>query len=494
VTAARLGATVALATAAAVLFIILATANSGGYRYGVSDQAYYIPAIQHRLDPDLFPRDTAMLDAQSQLITSDQLMAALVDSTSSTLPTVAAAFYVVSLLVLLGATVAYTRALHYSWWAVAAGGLLLTLRHRIAKTGANSLEGYMHPRQLAFGIGVAALACVLRDRFLPAAGLVVVAAVLHPTTALWFGLAVAVAAFVKRPDWRWPLTGLGVVGALVSVWLVTVGPLAGRLVAMDSLWLRVLGEKDYLFPTDWPLDAWLINLAYPVVIYLTWRARVTRGVAVAGESALVWAGVALLAVFAVSVPLTAADIAFAVQLQITRVFWVLDFVALMYAAWWLTRSPRWAVAAVVILATASAARGYYLLEVWQPDRELVTVELPDTQWMEAMLWLRAQPEGWHVLADPDHAWKYGISVRVAARKDTVLESIKDSAIALYDRDVAVRVSARTQDLIDFDRMTDARARMLADRYAADVIIVESAHILGFPELYRNAQFVIYDLR
>ena len=53
-----------------------------------------------------------------------------------------------------------------------------------------------------------------------------------------------------------------------------------------------------------------------------------------------------------------------------------------------------------------------------------------------MNWLRAQPVNWHVLADPGHAWKYGSSVRVAARRDTLLESGKDSSMAMYDRDLA----------------------------------------------------------
>jgi hypothetical protein len=30
----------------------------------------------------------------------------------------------------------------------------LTLRHAIAETGTNTLEGYLHPRQLAFAFGV----------------------------------------------------------------------------------------------------------------------------------------------------------------------------------------------------------------------------------------------------------------------------------------------------------------------------------------------------
>lgn len=481
-------------TLGVVVFLLLATANSGGYRFGVSDQAYYIPAIQQHLDPALFPRDGDMLDVQSHLMTSDELMAGVVETVNTSLPSVAAAVYVLSLVVLLAASVAFARGLQFSWWTVAAFGLLLTFRHRITKTGANSLEGYMHPRQLAFGLGVAALACLLRDRLLPAAVFVVMAGVLHPTTALWFGLALAVGVAVRRPAWRLHLIGAGGLAAIGAVWAVTVGPMAERMVTMDAPWLLVLASKDYLFPTAWPIDAWLINLAYPVVIWFTWRARQRRGLAVPGEEALVWGSLALTALFLVSVPLTAMKLALAVQMQITRVFWVMDFIAMGYVAWWLTRQPRVAMAVVGLLAVASASRGYYLLEVNQPERQMATVNLAASPWNDAMTWLGTQPDDWHVLADPDHAWKYGVSVRLAATKDTILESIKDSALSLYDREIASRVAMRTRDLVDFDRLTTMRAHTLDATYDLDVVIVESAHVLDLPVLYRNEQFVIYDLR
>jgi hypothetical protein len=494
VTPARRATVAAIASLAAAAFVVLATANSGGYRFGVSDQAYYLPAIERQMDPGLFPRDRDLLDAQSQLVTSDQLLAGVMETTRATLPSTAAALYLISLLVLLAAGVAYARGLHFSWWAVAAFGLLLTLRHRIAKTGANSLEGYMHPRQLAFGLGIAALACLVRGRLVPAMSFVVLAAVLHPTTALWFGVLLACGVAVQKPEWRRGLVGLAVVATGLGIWMLTLGPLAGRLVVMDAEWLRVLAEKDYLFPTEWPLDAWLINLAYPVVIWFTWRARRTRGLDVAGEVAIAGGSAALLLLFLVSIPLTALEVALAVQLQITRVFWVLDFIALAYVAWWLTRHPRGAMAVVAALAITSTARGYYLLEVWQPERQLVTIDLPDTEWMDAMRWLKTQPSDMHVLADPGHAWKYGTSVRVGAHRDTLLESVKDSAIALYSRPIAERVAVRGRDLVDFDRLSTLRARALATQYDLDVVVVESAHVLALPELYRNARFVIYDLR
>ena len=52
------------------LFVVLATLNSAGYRYGASDQAFYIPAVTRQLDPALFPRDRALIDAQARLITN----------------------------------------------------------------------------------------------------------------------------------------------------------------------------------------------------------------------------------------------------------------------------------------------------------------------------------------------------------------------------------------------------------------------------------------
>ncbi|MCR4373707.1 MAG: hypothetical protein NUW22_02545 [Acidobacteria bacterium] len=482
------------ALAGVLAFLLLATANSGGYRYGVSDQAFYMPAVEQRLTPGLFSRDGALLDAQSRLMASDDFMAAVVSRTGASLPSVALMLYVVTLLLLIVAAAAFGRGLGYSWWAVALFGVLLTFRHRIAKTGANSLEGYMHPRQLAFGVGVAALACVVRGRHGLALALVVLSGVIHPTTALWFGIVVGVAAFVSQPRWRPALATLVVLGAAGALWAVTAGPLAGRLITMDAVWLGVLESKDYLFPAQWPLDAWLLNLAYPVVIVAIWRLRAARGLAGPHERGMVMGLLALVVLFLISVPLTMQRLALAVQLQITRVFWVLDFAALAGVAWWITQSRRAAVAALAILGVASAARGYYLLEVDQPERALVRVSLQETPWVDAMRWLRSQPAGWHVLADPGHAWKYGSSVRVAAGRDTLLESVKDSAMALYSRDVALRVADRTGATADYDQLTTARVRALDAAYDLDAVVVDSSHALDLPLLYRNAGFAIYDVR
>jgi len=493
-----------------VLFAVLATANSGGYRYGVSDQAFYIPSVVYNLNPALFPRDGPLLDAQANLMASDELVAGLVRTTGASLPHVAAAIYVLTLVMLIAAAAAFARGLGYSWWAVTLFGVLLTFRHRIAKTGANSLEGYMHPREVAFAIGVASLACLVRGRHLWAVILVGVSAVLHPTTALFFGLVVGVAVFVlvarpesqgrngnvarPLPQGRVLLIAAVLVATAAAAWALTARPLGGRLVTMDTDWLGVFAEKDYLFPAQWPIDAWLINLAYPLVIVAVWRARVRRGIAGPNERGLVMGLLASVIVFFVSVPLTMAGIALAVQLQVTRVFWILDFVAIASVAWWLTQSRKTAMVAISVCLISSAARGCYLLEIDQPERQLVTIELPDTSWMDAMHWLNTQPADWHVLADPGHAWKYGISVRVGAVRDTLIEQVKDSAIAFYDRDIAMRVAERAHLTTDYDQMTIARLRMLDEKYDLYAVVAIVGVAFDLPVLYRNAGFTIFDLR
>jgi hypothetical protein len=484
--------------AAALLFATVATANSGGYRYGASDQAFYAAAIAKAADPSLFPRDTSVLAPQMRMWLGDDVIAWTGHVLGLDQPALFAAIYVLTIAGLFAAAIFFARSLGGSWTMTGALLALLTLRHRIAKTGANSIEGYMQPRMVAFAIGIAALACVLRRRYAIAIACLVVAAVVHSTTAVWFAVVVAGALGARFFTVRWIVAAVAGVG-VIGIWAVLAGPLASHFQLMDAPWLRVLAEKDYLFPSEWPIYAWAINLAYLPIVWLILRRRRAEGSVAPGESELVVGLVLLVVVFLVSVPLSAGRVALAVQAQVTRVFWVLDFVAIAYLAWWLDALPGRAatmktrVALVGALAIVAAARGSYVLQIetWRP---LAEYALPPGDWTDAMTWLRAQPPTLHVLADPGHAWKYGTSVRVAALKDTLLESGKDTALAMYDRGVAMRVGERIDALARFEALTVADVRALRDRFGLDVLVVENSRPFELPVLYRNARFVIYDLR
>ena len=201
-------------------FLLLSTLNSAGYRYGASDLAFYIPAALERLDPGLFPRDGALIASQARLTLIDEVIAGLARTTGLALPALFATLYCVTLSLLLAAAWLIGERLYRSWWTTAVLVAALTLRHAIARSGTNTLEGYFHPRQLAFSLGALAIAALLRHRVVAAALLVLAGGLLHPTTAAWFTVWMAVAVYVNEPRWRRAIL-VGACGGVAGVVWVT---------------------------------------------------------------------------------------------------------------------------------------------------------------------------------------------------------------------------------------------------------------------------------
>jgi hypothetical protein len=264
---------------------------------------------------------------------------------------------------------------------------------------------------------------------------------------------------------------------------------------MDATWLQAVASKDSLFATQWPAWAWAANLGFFALLVWAHSARARRGDATAEDGALVWGAGALVALFLVTLPLVAAGMSLAVQFQFARVFWLVDLLALVFVVAAVcdsrTVKVRGKVVAVVVILFATG-RGLYVMLAERPERPLFEVHLPVSPWEDAMAWLRRQPRDTHVFADPGHGWKYGTSVRVSAERDVLLEEVKDSALAIYSREVAARVVDRTQAVGDFASLTAEHARELAFRYDLDFLVTEND--LALPLAYRNDQFRIYSLR
>jgi len=477
-------------------FILLCTLNSAGYRYGASDLAFYIPAALERLDPSLFPRDRALIASQARLTMIDETIAVLTRTTRLTLPPLFAGLYVLTLALLLAGTWLVGRHLYRSAWTLAALTAAVTLKHEIAKSGTNTLEGYFHPRQLAFSLGTLALAAVLRSRYAAGAALVVAAGMLHPTTALWFAIWLGIATWVENPPWRLRLTIAALLAIVAGVLVLTVGPLAGRLVFMDQDWLATLETKDYLFPLEWPLYVWLLNLAYLPTIWFVYAHRRAAGALTPGERGMVFGCLSLVVVFAAALPLNAARLAIVIQLQIPRIFWMLDFLAIAYACWALVEagafSRRRAAMVVGGLVLFSTVRSAYIKFVKFPDRPVAQVGIPDTDWGRAMAWARGTAPDSNWLAHPLHAVQYGSSLRVAGERDVFVEGIKDAAIGMYERDVAMRTRDRLAELDGYEGMSAARVRALAEKYGLDFMVSEES--LPLPIAFASGSLRVYRLR
>jgi hypothetical protein len=490
-----------LLVAGALGFIVIATMNSSGYRYGVADQAFYVPAIRHHLDPTLFPHDFVLLAGQARFTLYDKVVAAIVRATGVSLPTLFIVAYVASLVLFYFALIAFGQQFYRSPWTTAFLVAFYTLRHRIAKTGANTLEGYFHPRILVFALGVLALHAVMQRRPARAWVLLAIGAVLHPTTALFFAVWVAVALAVNEARLRRPLLMLTAAGVVVGVVLLAVGTVS--LKPMDAAWLSSLADKDYILPMDWPLDAWFFNLLYPAIIALCVRYRQRHDLLRPGEMGFAVGALSLVALFFLSFPLLLLHSAIVVQLQLSRLFWMTELLATVYAAWIVVEAPflkdgttisRWrGRLAFAVLLIAVTGRGWFSLLHDHPGRPLFEIDLPDDSWTDVGRWLRDHTShDADLLADPGHAWRFGASLRVTAERDVFLEDIKDMAVGMYDRRVAMRNLERRAALGDYFSLSPTQVQNLAARYDLKYLVTD--RIEPFDEVFHNRVFHVYRLK
>ena len=109
-----------------------------------------------------------------------------------------------------------------------------------------------------------------------------------------------------------------------------------------------------------------------------------------------------------------------------------------------------------------------------------------------MAWARLTDIRSHWLADPIHAARYGMSLRVAGERDVFVEGLKDAAIGMYDRSIAIRTRDRLAAIGSFDALTADRARALAATYDIDYLLAERPFDL--PLAFQSGELRIYRLR
>ena len=491
-----------LLTLGAIGFGGLVLLNVGGYRYGVSDQAFYIPVVLQELTPSMYPHDAPLIAAQDRFFFFDDWFASILRYSNISIPSGFLIGYALTLLLLFGAIVTVGRSMYTSWWTVSALAIGLTIRHQIPDTAVNTLESYFHPRLFAFSIGLCAVAAFLRGRTWLALMITGIALLAHPTTGLWFVVFVGSAALVSDRNARPGLIALAFMAVGGATFLLA-GPLREQLVVMDPTWSSVLSTKDYLIASEWLPITWFGHCAVVVLIgYVYWYRR-ALGINSTKEDGLIFGGAVLLGLFLLSVPFASARIALVVQLQFNRIFWLLDLFGSIYLAWLLVESPLWSrskldwlrkaprPAMAICLLVLALGRGGYVMFVERTGHPVLEADLAPSDWHEVMEWASSQPLGTHFLAEPDHAARYGTSIRASGGQDVFLEIIKDTGIAIYSADIAHRLSQRVTDLGDFKSLDATTALRLADQYDLDFLITE--HPIALPETKQTGRFHIYEL-
>jgi hypothetical protein len=143
-----------------------------------------------------------------------------------------------------------------------------------------------------------------------------------------------------------------------------------------------------------------------------------------------------------------------------------------------------------LILVFSIARGAYVLT--EARRPAVQLTFADDDWGRVMAWARTTDKAAGWFADPMHAVLYGSSVRVAGERDVLVEAVKDAAIGMYDRAIAIRTDERMRDAGHFDDLTADNARRIGARYDLDFLVTESR--LDLPLAFESGALRVYRLR
>jgi len=258
-----------------LLMLVVASLAIHGYHYGIEDEAIYLPAIKAHVNSALYPHDAVFFEPQTRPTLFDDLVAATARVLRAPVDWTVFGYYLGTLFVF-----------YSGLWALAArlfpgtrgrlGGVLLIgtlLTMPIAGTSIFIVDQHLHPRTLATGLILWAVALVARRaegdvlkarEYILAATLLICAALLHVQMAFYGALFVAVLLLPSMKAAGKLSALMGGAVALLGIFIAKGGPEWEEAA-------RTRGQH-YLMRWDW--YEWLGAIA-PIVL-LVWMGRFAR--------------------------------------------------------------------------------------------------------------------------------------------------------------------------------------------------------------------------
>jgi len=329
-----------------------------GYRFGVEDQALYLPFVLHWIDPSLFAGDYLLAASWAK----ESLVWPFLAATGKWFSLKAMFFglhFLCTLVLfafLFGTAMEVWRRVEIAWLAV----LLWLPAYEIPGAGINTFDDYFTTRSVGFVIAAAGLYLLVRGRHWLAASVLAGGCFIHVLSVLppMAGLVVSLLLERKvRDAWRVVLFFAGT-GLLFLVYTRFLG-------ARHDLFMRFPEETRELlwttfpdlFPQGWSFSTWLGAGVYLGIFGLAFLCRWRCGTMGQAERRVfsMGAGAALSAVLGLAG--TWSNLALFPQLSLLRgLYWLVLVTTLIVAA----EGARWLESPKARIRMA----GVYLLSSW----------------------------------------------------------------------------------------------------------------------------------
>lgn len=469
------------------LYLLLLTAAAlliHGYHPYAEDSEIYLPGVLKILHPSLFPANAEFFAEHAGHTFYPNLIAFSIRATHLPFPWVAFLGQLISIFLLLAATLRLAAALFEDdrarWAAVALMAALLTLP--IAGTALYILDQYLNPRNLAAFAALFAAAEVLHRKYGRAISWMVFAAVVHPLMA---SFAIAFCVWLMVLDrYRPGILGFGLAAALPFGITLDPPPPAYHEVAL---------RQPYFYIQRWEWYEWL-GLIGPVILF--WmlarfaRRRKMNNLELVSRAVVPFVLVATAAAIVLSVPPRFEALARLEPLRCLALTYMLLIViggGLLGQYVLQARVGRW------LLLFVPLGLGMFLAQ-----RQLFPasahIEWPWAQprnpWAQAFDWIRVNtPQNALFALNPDHMAIEGedeIGFRARAQRSRLADTVKDKGAASMFPPLSPKWLEQVQDAKDWRHYGREDFERLRQKYGVSWIVVEQPGPANLDCPYQNA--------
>jgi len=452
-----------------VLLFSLAGFLVMGYHPGAEDDAVYLASVKARLDPALFPHDAAFFTVQMKASLFDGAMAGFVRGAGIPLPWSELLWQFAAIALMLWSCWSIATRLFSSaaaqWAAVAAVSAMLTLP--VAGTGIYLADQYLHPRNLASALVLAAVARILAAKPLHAIPLVAGALLLHPMMGTYGASFCVVLALTMSDTARQRMPSL--LRARAAAPAAALIPFGWLFRPAPPGWVDAMRAHHWFWLYQWTWYEWLGALGPLVLFWLLWRWARRRGEQVLERFAL---AVLAYSVFQQAIALvvcgtpqlvTLATVEPMRYLHLVYVFLVLIGGGLLGQHVLKAHVTRWIVFLAAINVPMFAAQR--ALFPASPHLELPG-RAPHNRWLQAFEWIRDHtPKDAFFALGPDYLAQPGEDMhgfRALAERSALADRIKDGSVlskapglvARWREEVAAQEGWQHFQAADFERLHD----------------------------------------
>lgn len=411
-----------------------------GYHPGLEDDAYYLAAIKHDLNPALYPHDADFFRLQFQATIFDKLVAESIRITHLPIDLTILLWQFAVTLAILAACLAIARrcseAPQAHWAAVLTVAVLLTIP--VSGTGISLTDQYLHPRALATAAIMAAIVAILDRRRVRASIFLAAAAAMHIIMAAFgISLCIFLAWQESRGDSRPRLfSGAKLRSNAAALFLASAAlPLPWLFQPTTEAWRQAASTRHFYFLSNWAWYEWLGVIApFFILYYFARQARrdePTR--ARLSTSLLCYAVFQLTVALAIMLP---------PQLERLRPFEPMRFLHLVYLLMFLISGGligqyvlgrhlyRW----LLLFIPLSAAMFYAQRQMYPATAPLeLPGRAPSNDWLRAFAWVRLNtPTDALFALDPYYMQTPGEDFhgfRALAERSALADMIKDPGMA-----------------------------------------------------------------